>query len=194
MTKPEEKLIVILWTDFGADCAAAKSKIVSAGHRCLVRNAAIFQESDFEPARAIAFDRAHREQLIRDVYAARGIGVVSVTEDGSIAFEQGPRLSAPGPQPVEQDYLDERLENMTYDDLRTYVRGVTGAEPPQPKNDPPNDEDAEALKALLRKPEPPAAASDSETDVIDSSTFADADNQADTPAPETGKRTRKNKA
>jgi hypothetical protein len=157
---------VILWTGREEQAVPVRDAIRKAGHVCMIRNANFFGGTpDAETCDAIAFHAtANRDRIIasyRSEYYVERTGIhVRILDIETGEFGEPisvPTLPPPPPPaPTEADLLDGRLENMSYEDLRQYVKGVTGAEPPAPSEDPPSEADRAALAALLRQPEPSA--------------------------------------
>lgn len=153
---------VIIWADDPDLALPVRKELREQGHNVMIRDARAFAGfADVERCDALAFVSASKRALIVSEYrtpaAQERYGQVTVfdVETGKFGEPIGlpdlPPVDQPPKEPSEADLLDSRLDRLSDDDLRTYVKVKTGA-------DAPAEATREDLEALLRRAGPGAAA------------------------------------
>lgn len=150
---------IILWADEPDHAVPVRNKLREDGHVGMIRDARMFHGlADAERCDAIAFIAASKRDLIVAAYASEHCverwGQVQIydVETGDFGEPIAPLAVAPEPKAptqadIETDMLSQRLDNLSDADLRTYARGVTGAEIAA-------DATREDIEALLRQAQP----------------------------------------
>lgn len=153
---------VIIWADDPDLALPVRASLREGGHTVMIRDARAFGGfADVERCEGLAFVSASKRALIISEYrspaAQERYGQVQVfdVETGKFGEPVGlpdiPAVAEPPKEPSEADLLNNRTDRLTDDDLRTYVKVKTGA-------DPAADATREDLEALLRQAAPGAAA------------------------------------
>ncbi len=148
---------VILWADEPNNALGLRDILRGQGHVPMIRDARFFGGiADAEKADAIAFIGASAQDAILTAYRSpayreRG-GEVRLVDIETGRFGEVlavPDLGAAEPpkEPSERDLLNDRLDNLSDDDLRVFARGVLG-------RDIDADASREDIEAMLRQAEP----------------------------------------
>lgn len=135
--------LTIIWTDAPGDAAVAmRNEIRARGEKCVIRDSSFYASNCVEPAvRLVIFNCGLRDQIIAD-YRSPGyikrFGHVDVQDAAVDAMNAPTSLPPPLAEVVaeqeasaatgkmEDDQLDQQLTAMSDDDLRAYVRSITG--------------------------------------------------------------------
>ena len=127
----------MIYADDADHGTPVRKALLEQGHSAMIRDARFFYSfADCERCDALAFvsvsNRAFILSEYRSVQYITRFGDVQVFDVETGKFGEAISIpliknDAPPPPPTEKDHLDERLDNLSDDDLRTFARSVTGA-------------------------------------------------------------------
>lgn len=133
---------ILIWTDDDEGAVPVRDQYRDLGHRVSIRDARFFAPNSVEAANRLVFIGAgKRDEIIaayRSEHYRREWGDVAITDvplgkmGEAIAVPKLPRAEGRAPAPTgEADALDAQTAAMSDDDLRKFVKGITGKMPKQ---------------------------------------------------------------